>query len=98
MGRTPRPGDHDSRWPRRISCTGTWRHDPYNKKGPQWILGRHTGADYAAPEGAECVAVLSGSIVRSGKDGSFGEFLVLRAGGFDFYYCHLSEKTVKGVP
>ena len=69
---------------------------PHNKKGPQWILGRHTGADYAAPKGAECVAVLSGSIARSGKDGSFGEFLVLRAGGFDFYYCHLSRKTVEG--
>ncbi|WP_234441200.1 M23 family metallopeptidase [Streptomyces scabiei] len=38
----------------------------------------------------------SGSIVRSGSDASFGRFLVLRAGGFDFWYCHLSERTVNG--
>lgn len=69
---------------------------PYGKKGPHWRLGRHTGADYAAPKGKPCVAVRDGSIVRSGHDGSFGDFLVLRVGGFDFYYCHLSEQTVKG--
>ncbi len=67
---------------------------PYRKKGPHWSLGYHTGADYAAPEGTPCVAVRSGSIVRSGKDSSFGLFLVLRAGGFDYWYCHLSERTV----
>lgn len=37
-----------------------------------------------------------GSIVRSGHDRGFGDFLVLCAGGFDFCYCHLSERTVKG--
>ncbi|KPI32783.1 Peptidase M23 [Actinobacteria bacterium OV320] len=67
---------------------------PYRKKGPHWSLGYHTGADYAAPEGARCVAVVSGSIARSGHDVSFGKFLVLRAHGFDFWYCHLSERTV----
>lgn len=69
---------------------------PHRKKGPHWSLGYHTGADYAAPQGKPCVAVRSGSIVRSGSDGSFGRFLVLRAGGFDFWYCHLSERTVNG--
>ncbi|WP_409000473.1 peptidoglycan-binding protein [Streptomyces europaeiscabiei] len=69
---------------------------PHRKKGPHWSLGYHTGADYAAPEGKPCVAVRSGSIVRSGHDGSFGRFLVLRTGGFDFWYCHLSEQTVNG--
>nr|WP_267883276.1 M23 family metallopeptidase [Streptomyces sp. NRRL S-37] len=61
-------------------------------------MGRHTGADYAAPQGKPCVAVRDGSVVRSGHDRSFGDFLVLRVGGFDFYYCHLSEKTVEGGP
>lgn len=68
----------------------------YRVKGPHWSLGYHTGADYAAPKGTLCVAVLSGSMVRSGFDGSFGNFLVLRAGNFDYWYCHLSEQTVKG--
>jgi murein DD-endopeptidase MepM/ murein hydrolase activator NlpD len=70
---------------------------PYNMKGPRsrWSLGRHTGADYAAPRGTPCVAVLNGSVARSGKDPSFGNFLVLRTGGFDFFYCHLSAKTVE---
>nr|WP_258308785.1 M23 family metallopeptidase [Streptomyces sp. NWU339] len=69
---------------------------PYRKKGPHWSLGYHTGADYAAPQGTPCVAVRSGSIVRSGHDRSFGDFLVLRVGRFDFWYCHLSELTVRG--
>ncbi|WP_323187677.1 M23 family metallopeptidase [Streptomyces sp. NBC_01275] len=69
---------------------------PYRKKGPHWSLGYHTGADYAAPEGEQCLAVLSGSIARTGHDPSFGNFLVLRANGFDFWYCHLSKRTVNG--
>ncbi|WP_406396078.1 M23 family metallopeptidase [Streptomyces sp. NBC_00887] len=68
---------------------------PYRKKGPHWSLGYHTGADYAAPKGEPCVAVRSGSIVRSGLDPSFGKFVVLRVGGFDFWYCHLDERTVR---
>lgn len=70
---------------------------PYRMKGPRsrWSLGYHTGADYAAPQGKSCVAVLSGT-VRIGHDKSFGDFLVLRAGGFDYWYCHLSDRTVTG--
>ncbi len=64
----------------------------YRKKGPHWSLGYHTGADYAAPNGANCVAVHGGS-VRAGEDSSFGKYLVLRSGGFDYYYCHLSRRT-----
>ncbi|GAA3502804.1 hypothetical protein GCM10019016_099130 [Streptomyces prasinosporus] len=71
---------------------------PYRKKGSHWVLGYHTGADYAARHGTPCVAVRDGSVVRSGHDTSFGDFLVLRVGGFDFWYCHLSEQTVKGGP
>ncbi|MGW7610463.1 peptidoglycan-binding protein [Streptomyces sp. NPDC054766] len=70
----------------------------YRIKGPHWSLGYHTGADYAARTGTPCAAVRSGSIVRSGVDRSFGNFLVLRADGFDYWYCHLSEKTVEGGP
>ncbi|WP_234426258.1 M23 family metallopeptidase [Streptomyces kebangsaanensis] len=66
---------------------------PYHKRGPHWSLGYHTGADYAAPKGTPCVAVLSGS-VRAGHDGSFGDYLVLRSGGFDYWYCHLSHRDV----
>ncbi|GJF34894.1 hypothetical protein KNE206_75940 [Kitasatospora sp. NE20-6] len=66
----------------------------YRVKGTHWSLGYHTGADYAAPEGTPCVAVLDGSISRTGTDTSFGNFLVLRAGGFDYWYCHLSHRDV----
>ncbi|MGC3000467.1 peptidoglycan-binding protein [Streptomyces sp. G35A] len=68
---------------------------PYRKTGPHWSLGYHTGADYAAPQGRPCVAVRGGSLVRHGFDTSFGNYLVLRAGGFDYWYCHLSEQTVR---
>ncbi|GGQ57263.1 peptidoglycan-binding protein [Streptomyces flaveolus] len=70
----------------------------YRVEGPHWSLGYHTGADYAAAKGTPCVAVLGGSIVRKGHDGSFGDFLVLRAGKFDYWYCHLSVQTVKAGP
>jgi murein DD-endopeptidase MepM/ murein hydrolase activator NlpD len=66
---------------------------PYGKKGPLWRLGHHTGADYAAPTGTPCVAVLDGS-VRSGEDTAFGHYLVLRSNGFDYWYCHLSHRDV----
>jgi murein DD-endopeptidase MepM/ murein hydrolase activator NlpD len=67
----------------------------YHLEGPRsrWSLGYHTGADYAAPKGASCVAVRSGS-VRAGEDPSFGHYLVLTSGGFDYWYCHLSERLV----
>ncbi|OKJ27860.1 hypothetical protein AMK22_29960 [Streptomyces sp. CB01580] len=65
----------------------------YHKRGPHWSLGYHTGADYAAPEGTSCVAVRSG-FVRVGQDGSFGNYLVLRSGAFDYWYCHLSHRDV----
>lgn len=74
---------------------------PYHKEGPksQWSLGYHTGADYAAPEGTKCLAVRNGSIARAGrKDPAFGRFLVLRAGGFDYFYCHLSEQLITSGP
>ncbi|OKI88960.1 hypothetical protein AMK10_32285 [Streptomyces sp. CB02058] len=69
---------------------------PYRRKGPHWSLGYHTGADYPAPQGKTCVAVRGGSIARSGRDPSFGNYLVLRTGGFDYWYCHLSKRTVDG--
>ncbi|MGP4114927.1 M23 family metallopeptidase [Streptomyces sp. 4N509B] len=65
----------------------------YRKKGPHWSLGYHTGADYAAPNGANCVAVRGGTI-RSGTDRSYGNYLVLRTRQFDFWYCHLSQRAV----
>ncbi|GAA4885409.1 hypothetical protein GCM10023235_78080 [Kitasatospora terrestris] len=67
----------------------------YHINGPHWSLGYHTGADYAADNGTPCVAVLDGSISRTGTDASFGNYLVLRAdNGTDYWYCHLSERDV----
>jgi hypothetical protein len=60
----------------------------YRIKEPRWSLGHHTGAHYVARDGTPCVAVLGGSMVRNGHDLSFGNFLVLRAGGV----------TVGGIP
>ncbi|MFE2581809.1 peptidoglycan-binding protein [Streptomyces sp. NPDC059378] len=69
----------------------------YHKEGRHWSLGYHTGADYAAPQGTPCVAVLSGT-VRAGKDKSFGDYLVLSSGGFDYWYCHLSHWDITSGP
>jgi murein DD-endopeptidase MepM/ murein hydrolase activator NlpD len=72
---------------------GRGRTTAYHARGPHWSLGYHTGADYAAPKGAKCVAVRGGSI-RSGSDPSFGQYLVLRTGKYDYWYCHLSGRAV----
>ncbi|GAA2813909.1 hypothetical protein GCM10010441_43300 [Kitasatospora paracochleata] len=66
----------------------------YHIPGP-WSLGYHTGADYAADEGTPCVAVLGGSISHTGESpNDYGNYLVLRANGSDYWYCHLSERDV----
>ncbi|WP_345701712.1 M23 family metallopeptidase [Kitasatospora terrestris] len=60
-----------------------------------WQAGHHTGADYAADEGATCVAVLDGVVSETGFDADgYGNYLVLRSDGSDFWYCHLSSRGV----
>jgi murein DD-endopeptidase MepM/ murein hydrolase activator NlpD len=51
----------------------------------------HRGVDYAAPTGADVVAVASGTVVSATYDNANGRMVRLRhASGYESYYLHLS--------
>jgi murein DD-endopeptidase MepM/ murein hydrolase activator NlpD len=51
----------------------------------------HRGVDYAAPHGAEVVAIASGSVVSATFDRTNGRMVRVRhASGYESYYLHLS--------
>lgn len=54
----------------------------------------HRGVDYAAPQGAEVVAIASGTVVSATYDNTNGRMVRLRhASGYESYYLHLSAFT-----
>ncbi|MEV7089759.1 peptidoglycan DD-metalloendopeptidase family protein [Streptomyces sp. NPDC093085] len=69
--------------------------NPYGAKG-SYSAGFHTGDDYPALQGTKVVAVRAGTIATSDDNGgSYGKWVVLRAdNGRDYYYCHLSKRSV----
>jgi murein DD-endopeptidase MepM/ murein hydrolase activator NlpD len=51
----------------------------------------HRGVDYAAPHGADVVAIASGTVVSATYDNANGRMVRLRhASGYESYYLHLS--------
>lgn len=64
------------------------------------ILGysaMHHGVDFAAPRGTPVLAAGEGLIVRSGRFGSYGNYVRIRhAGGYETAYAHL-ERYAGGV-
>jgi murein DD-endopeptidase MepM/ murein hydrolase activator NlpD len=51
----------------------------------------HRGVDYAAPQGADVVAIASGTVISASYDGANGRMVRLRhASGYESYYLHLS--------
>jgi murein DD-endopeptidase MepM/ murein hydrolase activator NlpD len=51
----------------------------------------HRGVDYAAPHGADVVAIASGTVVSASYDSANGRMVRLRhASGYESYYLHLS--------
>jgi murein DD-endopeptidase MepM/ murein hydrolase activator NlpD len=69
----------------------------YGIKNSRYAAGYHTGDDYAAPTGADVVAVRDGTIgVSNDRGGAYGSWIILRAdNGRDYVYCHLSVRRVK---
>ncbi len=70
--------------------------------GQPWSLGRHTGEDYACPEGMHVVSVSWGEVIWAGtsggwsRAGSYGKHVIVRTGDdeFDYAVCHLSAMRV----
>lgn len=72
---------------------------PFGKKpndSSYWqARGHHTGDDYAAPKGANVVAVLDGT-TKLANDSVLGSIVLLYAeNGDTYWYCHLSNRRVR---
>lgn len=62
--------------------------------GPRWGL-LHEGIDFAAPHGAPVYAAQSGTVVKAGWNGGFGQLVVIdHGGGVTTYYAHNSALLV----
>ena len=56
---------------------------------------RHTGLDINASYGARVRAAVAGKVVKVTRDRSYGRVVVVRGGGVDIWYAHLSKASVK---
>ena len=68
-----------------------------NRRHP--ILGysrKHRGVDYGAPTGTPVWAVGDGTVITAGRQGAYGNLIVLRhANGYTTWYAHLSRMHVR---
>jgi murein DD-endopeptidase MepM/ murein hydrolase activator NlpD len=70
----------------------------YKRKHPIFKdVRKHEGIDYAAPAGTPVKTVGSGSIKFAGKQGGYGNLVIVRhTNGYETYYAHLS-KYAQGI-
>lgn len=66
----------------------------FGEMGGQWASGRHTGLDFAAPNGTPVVAAAGGRVVQAGRAGPYGNLVVIDHGDVTTYYAHLSSVYV----
>lgn len=74
----------------------------WNERGPLWSLGRHTGQDFAAPEGMPVYSVSWGKVLFAGmfggwsSKGTYGNHVIIRTGDgkYDYASCHLDKILV----
>ncbi len=67
----------------------------FGQSGPMWSSGKHTGLDFAAPQGRDIVAADSGKVVEAGSAGAYGNMVEIAHGdGTRTRYAHLSRITV----
>ncbi len=65
----------------------------FGSRGRRWAQ-RHTGIDISAPYGTKVRAVTAGTVVKIAYDREYGRTVVLRGGGVDTWYAHLSSARV----
>ncbi|KYO66161.1 peptidoglycan DD-metalloendopeptidase family protein [Thermovenabulum gondwanense] len=64
---------------------------PYGKRGRDY----HEGIDIGAPYGSPVAASNSGVVVFAGRNGAYGNFIIIdHGGGIQTYYAHLSKIMV----
>lgn len=57
--------------------------------------GMHQAVDIAAPEGTPVVAALAGTVTEIGNDFYLGRYLLVKGGGYETKYSHLSAIAVQ---
>ncbi|GAA3044572.1 M23 family metallopeptidase [Kitasatospora albolonga] len=64
----------------------------YHASGSSWSSGYHTGVDFRASTGTSVKAITSGTVVKAGNGGAYGNEVVIRhADGKYSEYAHLSS-------
>lgn len=58
------------------------------------VPGMHHGVDIYAPEGAGVVVATEGTVQETGDDNNLGRYVVIRGGGYETLYGHLSDILV----
>ncbi|WP_436774212.1 M23 family metallopeptidase [Yinghuangia sp. YIM S09857] len=82
----------DSDYVRPVAGAG---HGSYGRSGSLWSHG-HTGEDFSAGMGSSVKAVTSGTVVKAGWGGAYGNEIVIRhPDGKYTQYGHLSKFSVK---
>lgn len=67
----------------------------FNQKGSAWSSGRHTGLDFAAPEGTILRAITDGTITSTIWHNAYGNLTKLTTNdGTVFFYAHQARITV----
>lgn len=68
----------------------------YGKKGSIWATGVHRGIDLVGLSSKVVYATCDGSVVRTGYDKSYGNFVVVKSAvdGYNHWYCHLASISV----
>lgn len=56
-----------------------------------WKAGYHTGRDYRAAIGTPVRATRSGRVISVGPAGDYGKLVVIKSGGIEHRYAHLSS-------
>lgn len=83
-----------SLWPtpsKRITSSFGYRSDPFTEKG-----AFHAGIDIGGSIGDPVYAAAAGKVTAVQKDGSRGEYIIIRhPGGLETWYMHLSEALIK---
>ncbi|MFI5533701.1 M23 family metallopeptidase [Kitasatospora sp. NPDC051853] len=70
--------------------------NPYGGKNASYAAGYHTGTDFAVSTGTPLLAVADATVVSAGRDGAYGNEVVLKLPDGKFAeYAHLSSIGVK---
>ncbi|MEU9415932.1 M23 family metallopeptidase [Streptomyces sp. NPDC048272] len=68
---------------------------PYKAGGGMWSSGSHTGVDFSVPTGTRIQAVGTGTVVKAGWGGAYGNEVVIKmSDGKYTQYAHLSSIAV----